>query len=409
MSSIMEFDFQKKINEYIVANLNGYEKALKICPLKDELFNLAVNCAGRKIDVVFSEQDYRRLGKLVIGVLKSACADYSVIIIEPSREDETPKIDYDGEVVIAFGGEELLSIASYYASIMKISYHAVITEPCACFLLSGSVKSNLSGMAKRYKIVPPKSIIIDVEIIKMASANAFAEGYIQIASQLISLIDYKLRILIAGENARPYSYSQIRKVISTVLEMNKYSNIKEVIIYACFVLSVERDFGTIVSSSTVDNYCDALGVYAPNVSRGQRLFTAFSRLADIYAFFFANDFSNMLTAPNYNGDVTLIESQTGENCEFLLDNLKAPSSKRLSLIRQVVDKTREGFMADITSVLSIVPEIQKEYNTLNKNSKIVENISLEQKVNALRLAPYLSDKQSVLSLVRDLGLIATIK
>lgn len=397
------------MQNYLASMQDGFAPNLKVCSLKSELFNLAVSYAGKKIDVVFTDGDYKRLGKIVIGALKNACADYSVMIIECSRGHKTPKIDYDGDVVFALGGEELLSVAGYYASQMKIPYHTFITKPLIGFMLNGVVKCNVTGITREYKITPPKSVVFDNDVLSMATQSVFAEEYVKIASLLLTLVDYKFKVLLTGDTFNAERYSQIRKIISFVLGISKFTNPKEVLIFASFVLSIESEFGEVLSSSAVDDYVEALNVYAPNAQKGAKILTAFSRLVEVYCMFFANDFSRLLCAPNYNKDIELFESQTGANCDFLYENLKVPSSKRLYLITEVVNKTRDGFLSDLKSILSIINEISSEYNSFNKTTKKIEKVSFEQKLNALRLAPYYSKTPTALTVVRDLGLIELVK
>ena len=409
MSSKIDFDYQSKINNYLSSKPDGFLKNLKVCSLKSELFNLAVSYAGRKIDVVFKESDYVRLGKVVISALKSACADYTVMIVEGSKSHKNAKIDYDGSVVIAVGGYELLSLASYYASQEKIPFYAVISEPCLDFLLSGKVRCNITGIVNEYKITPPRSVIFDFDVVSLASPSTLSEGYLKIASQLLSLVDYKFRVLITGETFNQNSYVQIRNALSLIASISKFSNPKDVLVYASFVMAIENEFCTILRNNAVDLFEDALSIYAPKLSKGEIIKVALTRLVELYCAYFANDFSKVLRAPNYNKDIETFERQTGVDCTFLYDNLKVPSTKRLSLISEVVKKTKDGFISDLKSTLDLIPQIIVNYNSLLKTSKGEESLSFEQKLNALRLAPYLSKTQSVLTVIRDLGLIELIK
>jgi hypothetical protein len=91
--------------------------------------------------------------------------------------------------------------------------------------------------------------------------------------------------------------------------------------------------------------------------------------------------------------------------EFLLGNLKIPSEKRRLLINLLIDKTRDDFLSETTAILKAFYKIKKYYSSLT-GVMGDGNISYKQIKNAVTLSPYLTDKTSVLTLMRDLGVLS---
>ena len=131
------FEFKSEISKLF--NLDKeFDVQVRVAGVADTLFCVANENAGKKFDVVFFESDYLKYSKGVIGALKRACAEYSLLLIENKNFDHVKNksfFNFSGEIVIVVGSEDLISITSHYASIQNKETYAVLTEPSAEYLL----------------------------------------------------------------------------------------------------------------------------------------------------------------------------------------------------------------------------------------------------------------------------------
>ena len=118
---------------------------------------------------------------------------------------------------------------------------------------------------------------------------------------------------------------------------------------------------------------------------------------------FSNDLSDLLSVPDYEGDLLTLEEFSGYERAHFYKNLKIPSEKRRKLINMLLDKTRDDFKKETTVILSVLPSVIKIYSQLNGKKR--QTISYKQTKNAVNLGSYLTDRTSVLTLCRDLGIL----
>ena len=85
----------------------------------------------------------------------------------------------------------------------------------------------------------------------------------------------------------------------------------------------------------------------------------------------------------------------------------APSPKRIEIINKILIKTRDGFLKEIESVLFVMKAIEKVYNSFSENNK-EDKLPFNAKKEALKTATYLSDKITLLSHMRDMGVLRCI-
>ena len=138
-----------------------------------------------------------------------------------------------------------------------------------------------------------------------------------------------------------------------------------------------------------------------------RLMLAFDKLVKVYHMFFNNDFSDLLSVPDYNTDIYILEKTTGKSGSYFRKNLKIPSEKRRRLINALIYKTRDSFLNETSSILSVLSPIVKIYNGLNnQNEEKLEKpvINYDMVKNSLALCSYFSSKTTIATLCRDMGL-----
>ena len=404
------FDFKSQIKTLFDGNSESDIKVW-VCNISDTLFSIAQENAGKKFDLVYTESDFLKFGKTITGALKRACAEFSTLLIEDKGFDHSKNksfFNFSGEIVLVVGGYDLISITSHYASLLGKDVYVILTEPCAEYLLINKARILANGLYALVDINPPKVILIDIDVLNKAPVKAFQESFINVMSKLVTLIDYKFRVLITGAEFDVKSYQNVKNAISLVAGVNAYENRKEVLIYAEAVLAVERMRSNLLLDGAVELYQDALGMFSSALNKGDKLLTATRVIVELYEMLFTNDLSNLLSVADYNRDINFLEKTTGKTGSYFRKNLNIPSPRRLEIINKIINKTRSGFQKEVESVLFVLSAIEKVYNSFYNKTEPSEEIPLSTKREALLVATYLSDKLTILSHMRDMGVLRCI-
>ena len=406
------FDTTKNM-QYLSAD-TFFGQGTEICASTtyDAVYSIAIKYSRRKtVQLVCREKDFQIVGATVTKALKDASANFTTLLVgDVDFNDEKAKetFRFDGGYVLAVGDANVLSLAQYYASKYGVDCHALLTEPCFENAFSKQAKIITANIPLIKKAKPFKTVIYDFEIIKKASNVAFGTAYISIMSKLIALIDYKIRVMLLGEKIDEENYKMLKKVVDMVANLANYKNAKDVLIYAEAVISLIKAKSEHFSNFAVELFADALSLSSTPISEGDRLMTAFLKLAPLYKMFFSNDFSSLLSVPNYLGDVYELEAKTNQFAGNFVKNVKVPSKKRIELILEMLEKTKTAFDKEVTSILLVASSVQKIYLNILKESNGFEFLPYSELKQALKLCTYLTDKQSVLTVFRDLGVLNCI-
>lgn len=407
MKEKKRFNFNIEMQKCLSENMWDTCPEFSTANLYDAVYSIALKMASKPVDLVSLESDYLKYGSTISKALKDADVKVNTLLIEDAdfyHMHTKGFFSFSGGQVIVLGSSHLLSLTLYYASRQNVSCHAILTEPNFEMLLSSKIKIVLNGVPVYVDVNPFKTIICDLEVLTKASKESVAESYIRTVSKLLTLIDYKLRVFTDGLKFNKVVYDSVKKAIALALNVNSYENYKEVLIYAQLVMAKAYANSEVLTDGGVELFCDTLGVFAPDFSYRDRLMMAFNKLVKVYHMFFNNDFSNLLSVPDYNADIFILEKTTGKSGSYFRKNLKIPSERRRTLINALIYKTREGFLKETSAILSVLSPIVKIYEGLNKQNKEKPIINYDMVKNSLTLCSYFSDKTSILTLCRDMGI-----
>ncbi len=407
MKEKKRFNFNIEMQKCLSENMWDTCPEFSTANLYDAVYSIALKMASKPVDLVSLESDYLKYGSTISKALKDADVKVNTLLIEDAdfyHMHTKGFFSFSGGQVIVLGSSHLLSLTLYYASRQNVSCHAILTEPNFEMLLSSKIKIVLNGVPVYVDVNPFKTIICDLEVLTKASKESVAESYIRTVSKLLTLTDYKLRVFTDGLKFNKVVYDSVKKAIALALNVNSYENYKEVLIYAQLVMAKAYANSEVLTDGGVELFCDTLGVFAPDFSYRDRLMMAFNKLVKVYHMFFNNDFSNLLSVPNYNADIFILEKTTGKSGGYFRKNLKIPSERRRTLINALIYKTREGFLKETSAMLSVLSPIVKIYEGLNKQNKEKPIINYDMVKNSLTLCSYFSNKTSILTLCRDMGI-----
>lgn len=403
------FDYNSEISK-LFSN-ERLDVNVRVTDTADTLFCVANENAGKKFDIVFAESDYLKFSKNVIGAFKRACAEFSLLLFENKDYGHVKNksfFNFNGDIVIVVGNMDLISITSHYASIQNKEVYAVLTEPCSEYLLLNKARIPANGIYATVDVTPIKCLIYDIGILSKASNEAYQESFINVISKLVTLIDYKFRVLITGREFNEKSYQRIKTAISMVAGINGFENRKEVLIYAEAVLAVERKISDVIDDGAVELYTDALGLFSPNSPKRERIFMAMRSILELYEMLFVSNLGGLISVPDYNADISFLEKSTGKSGSYFRKNLLIPSPRRLEIINKILIKTKDGFLREIESVLFVMRAIEKVYKSFNGKLDEEHKLTLSAKREGLKASTYLSNKITLLTHMRDMGVLRCI-
>ncbi len=407
MKEKKRFNFNIEMQKCLSENMWDSCPEFSTANLYDAVYSIALKMVRKQVDLVSLESDYFKFGSVISKALKDAGVKVNTLLIEDAdfyHIHSKGFFSFSGGQVIALGNSYLLSLTLYYASKQNVSCHAILTQPNFESLLSSKIKILLNGVPVIVDVKPFKTIICDLDIIAKSPRESLAESYIRSVSKLLTLIDYKLRVFTDGLKFDKNTYDSVKNAIGLVLGVNSYENYKEVLIYAQLVMAKAYANSEVLCDGAVELFCDTLGIFAPDFTYEDRLMMAFNKLVKVYHMFFNNDFSNLLSLPDYNADIFILEKTTGKSGGYFRKNLKIPSERRRTLLNALIYKTRESFLKETSNILSVLAPITKIYGGLNKQNKDKPMINYDMVKNSLTLCSYFSDKTTILTLCRDMGL-----
>ncbi len=400
----MKTSYDLNLDLNLISNRNGFKSIVSVGDVATALIDLSSEFSYSKIEVVISERDFSLSGSTLTNALKSANAKTALLIIEESDFHYTSlekSFSLDVDAVIAVGEESLLSAVRYYSSMHGVICYAVPTTPCIENILSSTVSLKTKDLPEIVKAEAFKKVFIDQNIILKADLSYFAESYISVMSKLTALIDYKINCFLSGTSVDGEVFSLTKHAVNTLAKLTSYENYKMAILGAELILSsLDTE---VFDGSGVEVVKNCLSIFTSGVSNSQKILTAFEKTAKIYHMYFSNDFSDLLSLPDYESDFEVLESQTGLERGYFYKNLKIPSERRRKLINLLMQKTRQDFKRETAIILAVLPSVIKIYKKLNNKER--KNLSYKQIKNAVCLGAYLTDKTSTLTLCRDEGIL----
>ena len=141
-----------------------------------------------------------------------------------------------------------------------------------------------------------------------------------------------------------------------------------------------------------------------DLKEGERYLISFLKLGSLYHFYFNNDFSSYLLSCNYNKDIEELSKNTKISSNYFIKNLKIPTLKRHKLIKELKNKVSKAFLNETSAILKIQELVRKTYFAISSKNKNYL-AKKEQVKKALKFSTYFSDKITLLTIIRDEGLL----
>ena len=374
---------------------------------KKGLFELGETLLNGKIEVIMAEKDFKKVGLPVYEAIKSLKINARLLLIEDKDFSfSAVNTSFSGEIssCIAVGDKYLLSAVRYYSSLHKIPCFAIPLTPCFDKLLYKSVYLKTKGQQAELVADGFKKIIVDETLILKAKSESFAEAYACSVSKLTALIDYKLNCFLNGQSVDENLFKLVSNGINLALGSIGYESPKLSIIASQSVLMIANAKSDLLVNSGAECVKTALSVYAREIKDCKREFISFEKTLKLYHLLFSNDFSDLLSVPDYYADVEVLEKDFKRDRAYFTKNVKVPSEKRRKLINLLLLKTSPDFKRETTAILKALSGIKKTYSSMLGVAGD-GNVSYKQIKNSVMAGAYLTDKVTALTLMRDLGVL----
>lgn len=164
-----------------------------------EQYMADVGLAGKKRAVIYDTVIY----KLTEG--KHIAADQEIVLeanglrAEDTVIEEMMKKLDKPDVIVAYGAGTIMDFGRYPAYKLGIPFVAVPTLASSDGFTANICSAILNGQKKSTPMCAPVLVVADLDIIKGAPARLVASGINDILSKYISLLDWKVSHLVAGE------------------------------------------------------------------------------------------------------------------------------------------------------------------------------------------------------------------
>ncbi len=397
------------LNEKIeqIKNLTGLNVNVSVCQTKDALSKIVEKEKDAQVEIVFKETDYKKYSVEFFSCLKTLNVDYSTLIVSKTCKNFYSSKTLSAlskKVCIVVGDDDFIKATNIFCSLKKIRCYAFLTSPYFTEILKDEYSYIDTGKLVTKKVKPIDYLFINQTYINKSGVYHTLSAYSYNLLQAITLIDYKFSSLLLGKIADDGYYKLLKQGLNYALSFSSYENPSIVLTLSSFIVNVVDAKSDIIVNSTANNFIKVIRLLN-DCPLPKLYFTGFEKLVKLYHFFFTNDFSDVLLCPDYVNDIEKLCLIVAKEQDEIYSELKIPSAKRVELINALLKKVGQTFLKETTAFIKMLPKIEKAfylelYKEVKRSDVLVEDIK-----DALRLSTYLIKSQTVLVVMRDLGLL----
>lgn len=181
-----ELETKKVVVEY--GAINNFER-----------YMADVGLAGKKRAVIYDTVIYKFTEGKHIAADQEIVLEANGLRAEDTVIEEMMKKLDKPEVIVAYGAGTIMDFGRYPAYKLGIPFVAVPTLASSDGFTANICSAILNGQKKSTPMCAPVLVVADLDIIKGAPARLVASGINDILSKYISLLDWKVSHLVAGE------------------------------------------------------------------------------------------------------------------------------------------------------------------------------------------------------------------
>lgn len=308
---------------------------------------------------------------------------------------------------------ELFGVAEYFTALRNIPLVMLPLSPEAENVLSPTVTVKLKNKPERIYAENRRYIIIDAEKLTKCADNSIAAAFAGLASGIIALIDYRMRGTVAGEWLCKESYNLVRSCITGalgILKVNK-ENIAVTLLEDRIRISAAEVYtdGEILSGSGESAVAELLEAGGKkSFTFAERKFYAAYKLIDLYKMFFTEPHANLLGVPDYIDRAEKLSLLTGIGEYEVLKSLKSRSMRAKEVDKKLAFVWQK-FAGETEKLSEMKDKLLAVYVKLGGDASLTDNYDSNEIRRAIYHAPDLPGNFSVLTLMRDTGILELLK
>ena len=319
--------------------------------------------------------------------------------------------DVLGGVIVS--DSDLISVATYFSSIKNVP---LIIMPKSCDvenILAGEVSINFRGKKEKIAVTNKRYVVINKSLLKNAEQKSNAVAFSGIASGIIAIIDYRVKGIVADKWLCRESYDIVRACITDAMNVLKFKKqiVSLKLLEIKIKLSIAEYFtgGEFFGGSGGNLVADFLEASGKEVfSTSERRFLAAYKLIDIYNMFFTKEYDNLLALPDYVLRAKNCGEITGENQFKCLERIRKIAVNPTH-IQEKLSLHKEKLASETQRFSSIKEKLFLVYKKLGGDEKLLSNYTSTELRKAIYHAPDSGKTVSVLSLIRDVGILELLK
>ena len=336
------------------------------------------------------------------------------------NSDRLLKIPEDTKALIAVGGGRVFDLVKYASVKLRLPYFGVMTSLSSDTYLSPFAVLYHKSFKEIYVTKAPLGLIADANILSGSGEALIAAGYGLIVSKSIALLDWRFSSRLTGEK---YCRDLADVASAGIADAGNLSgalmqNDKSALIALCEILLRLSLISQLLKSSRLSNggethVCHALEALLAAQNRqtrlyGENLFLSAAFLSKVYCAFLKDELTDFIPPP----DLGLRAEKMAE----IFDVPEGPALSRIkpyltdgaySLTGYKFKEYRGDTLAEAQKARQAVENAMRVYKRLYSDAGFWMNGYLREPdyKTALALAPDYREKYTVLTYMRDLGLL----
>ncbi len=399
-------DFKKKGQEI----LNSFEKAknfISFNDFKEEMVKILSQKTAKKLDIIFYEKDYMIYAGDFIKILKNYNVEYTVLLVDDDKNLYNSNVinAINKPYVIVVGDCDLIKATNYICSQKNIDCYAFLTSPYFDELFLNKYNIIYNNKFKTLEVKTIDKLVIDKYLINKCNKKDVLTSYTYNLLNAITLIDYRLLVMLYNYKFNETEYNLLKQSFQMALNFSSYGNMSEVMCLCSVISNVLQLEGEILNNNVVKKAVDIILLNDTTNDLAYIYIKCLEKFIKLYHLFYTNDFEGVISVASIVSDIEKASILTGISEEKLYKNLKIPSKKRIDLIFALLNKVKDNFAKETTSLMAILPKIEEGFYKNAQNVIKGKGIDNDNLKNAITYSPYLISEYSTLTLMRDFGLL----
>ncbi len=332
-------------------------------------------------------------------LIKDVLCDYEVITYLYKEGDDVKNVFSSCEdvgAVVVYGGETVMNVGRYFASVRNIFCVAVPVTTTAKGLINPLVKIKMDREFT-FPAKEPDLIIVDGKILN--ENGKFYEGFSTAVTKSITIIDNKINSIMTGKTCCKelvaFATQTLHSIKDILNDKSKAISLFEANFKFAFCARENLFYG---NERTMGKSL----AYVFNESRNVAEFFAYQYLLQVYKIFFEDGFLLSEFTQDYVQRIANASKNTNKSLKSIIKNSNVPLNAEIQARYKLFEENKGIFLEEINNLLAEVKNVQEIYFKLGGKEIDFDNIKVKKVFYSI---PELSKLVSVPVLMRDFGLI----